>query len=294
VADKTAAVRSLRINILKGSLQMEGEYSFREQMPRFSAASKVQGIDINELYGFLDPTAEHDIRGRMNAETTLAGSGDSWEAIKPTLRGQGTTEVLHGALLNFNIAEGTLSGITGIPGLTNLINPALRKKYPETFAAKDTEFKELRANFDVAEGRVNVRNLRISAAEFIVQGNGWVDFNRRIDFPATVLFSRRLSGDLTQAAREVKYLLNQQGQLEIPMNLTGRLPNVKPRPDVKFLGQVAQRGFVQKGVEELQNRYFGRSPAPLREDRAADENRRNRGNSAEEAIRRGLESLFKR
>ena len=294
VAEKIAVMRSLRVNIFKGAVQMEGEYSFREPAPRFTAASKVQGIDINELYGFLDPQAEHDIRGRMNAEMKLAGSGDTWEAIKPTLRGQGAMEVLRGALLNFNIADGTLSGITGIPGLTNMISPALRKKYPETFTAKDTEFNELRANFDVAEGKVNVKNLRMSAAEFIVQGNGWVDFKRRIDFPATLIFSQRLSADLAEAAREVKYLLNKQGQLEIPMNLSGRLPNVKPRPDVKFLGQVAQRGFLDKRVEELQNRYLGRDQRPLREEDGRDGNRQKKRDSTEELIRRGLESLFKR
>jgi hypothetical protein len=294
VADKVAKVRSLRVHVLKGSLQMAGEYSFREAAPRFTADSKVQGIDIKELYAFLDSKAEHDLRGQLNAEMKLMGSGKSWEAIKPNLRGHGTAEVLHGALLNFNIAEGTLGGITGIPGITSLISPALRKKYPETFTAKDTEFNELRAMFDVGDGRISVKNLRMAAAEFIVQGEGWVDFTRKIDFPATLIFSRRLSADLAQSAREVKYLLNKQGQLEIPMVVRGRLPDVKARPDVNFLGQVAQRGFLQKGVEELQNRFLGRDDTPKGAESAPAENRRRKRNSAEDAIRRGLESLFKR
>jgi uncharacterized protein involved in outer membrane biogenesis len=294
VADKVAQVRSLRGKILKGAVQLEGEYSFKEAAPRFSADAKVQGIDIKELYAYLDPKAEHDIRGRLNGDTKLSGNGKSWEAIKSNLHGQGTAEVLQGTLLNFNIAEGTLSGITGIPGLTNVISPALRKKYPETFTANDTEFKELKADFDLGQGRIKIKNLRMSAAEFMVHGSGWVDFSRRIDFPATVLFSRAVSADLTQSAREVKYLLNKHGQLEIPMTLSGRLPNVKPRPDVKFLGQVAQRGFFQKGVEELQNRYLGRNESPIPEEGAPDENKRRKRNSTEEAIRRSLESLFKR
>jgi hypothetical protein len=92
----------------------------------------------------------------------------------------------------------------------------------------------------------------------------------------------------------VKYLLNKQGQLEIPMTVSGRLPNVKPRPDVKFLGQVAQRGFVQRGVEELQNRFLGRGESPAREESAPAETRQKKRNSTEDAIRKGLESLFKR
>ena len=74
----------------------------------------------------------------------ISGSGKEWNEIKPSLRGQGQAEVLQGALLDFNIADNVLSSVTGIPGLTSLINPQVRKKYPETFEAKDTQFKELK------------------------------------------------------------------------------------------------------------------------------------------------------
>ncbi len=292
--DKVADIRSLHVNVLKGSVHMEGECSFKGAAPRFTVSSRVHGIDIKELYVFLDPKAEHDIRGRMNADLKLSGSGRTWEAIRHTLSGQGATEVLRGALLNVNITEATLGGITGIPGLTNVTSPELRRKYPETFTAKDTEFNELKANFDMGEGRVNVKNLRMSAAEFVLQGMGWVDFSRRIDFPATLIFSRRLSADLTQSAREMKYLLNKQSQLEIPLSITGRFPKVKPKPDIKNLGQVAQRGFLHRGMEELQNRYLGRNESPNREESAPAEAGQKKRNSTEDAVRRGLESLFKR
>jgi hypothetical protein len=294
LVDKVANIRSLRVNVFSGAVHMEGEYSFKDPAPRFTMASNIERIDIKEVNSFLDPTAEHDIRGRLNAKMKLSGSGNNWQAIKPTLRGQGAASVLQGALLNFNIAEGTLSGITGIPGLTNVINPALRKKYPEVFMAKDTEFNELRANFDMAEQRVNVKNLRISAAEFIVEGEGWADFARRVDFRSTLYFSQRLSADLAQSAREVKYLLNNQGQLEVPVVLAGRLPNVKPKPDLNYLGQLAQRGFIRKGAEELQQRFLGGKKSPLREDPAPDGSKQEKRDSTEELIRRGLESLFKR
>jgi len=296
LADKVANIKSLRVNALSGNLQVEGEYSFKEPVPRFSLASKVQGIDVKELYSALDAKAERDIRGKLNADMKLAGSGQNWEAIKPTLRGQGDAEVLQGALLNFNIAESALNGITGMPGLTNIISPSLRTKYPETFTAKDTEFKELKANFDLADGRMNVKNLRMSAAEFVVQGNGWADFDRKVDFRATLSFSQRLSADLSQSAREVKYLLNNQGQLEVPFALTGKMPNVKPKPDTRFLGQLVQRGFMRKGTEELQNRFLGggKDSTAEKDEPPSDSGKKKKKNNSEDMIRRGLEGLFKR
>ena len=294
LADKVANIRNLRVNAMSGTVQVEGEYSFKEAVPRFSLASKAQGVDIKELYTVLDAKAERDIRGRMNADMKLAGSGKTWEEIKPTLRGQGEAEVLQGALINFNIAEGTLGSVTGMPGLTNIINPALRKKYPETFTAKDTEFKELKANFDLAEGKMNVKNLRMSAAEFVVQGQGWADFNRRVDFRSTVDFSQRLSADLAQSTREVKYFLNNQGQLEIPIIVKGRLPNVKPKPDGNYLAQMAQRAFMRKGTGDLKSPNLGDKDADQQKEEAPENTKKSRRKSNEDMIRKGLEGLFRR
>ncbi len=294
LADKVANIRNLRVNALSGSVQMEGEYSFKEPVTRFAVATNVKGIDVKELYVALDAKAERDIRGKLNADMKLAGIGKTWEEIKPNLRGQGEAEVLQGALLNFNVAEGALTGITGIPGLTNIISPSVRKKYPETFEAKDTEFKELKANFELANSRTNIKNLRMSAAEFIVQGSGWADFDRKVDFRSTINFSKPLSADLTRSAREVKYLLNDQGELAIPFALTGRMPNVKPRPDASYLGKMVQRGFMQKGVEELQNRFFGRGESPAKKDKAPAESEKKKRSPTEDLIRKGLEGFFSR
>lgn len=294
VADKVANIQSLRAQAMSGSIQLQGELSFKDATPLFNVNSKVEGIDVKELYTALDAKAERDISGRMNAVMKLAGSGKTWEEIKPNLRGQGEAEVVQGAIYNFNITESALGGITGIPGLTNAFNPALRKKYPETFTAKDTEFKELKATFDLADGRINVKNLRMSAAEYVAQGDGWADLNRRVDIRSTVNFSRRFSDDLSQSAREIKYVLNNQGELEIPIALKGKMPNVKPRPDTKSLAQMMQRGFARKGIEELQNRFLGGKRSTEQENDAPADDKKKKRSSTEDRIRRGLEGLFRR
>ena len=294
LADKVANIERLRVNALSGQIQAQGQYAFKDPTPSFSVGTKLHGIDVKELYSALDAKAERDIHGRMNANMKLSGSGKTWEEIKPALRGQGDAEVIQGVIYNFNIAENALTGITGIPGLTNLLSPSLRKKYPETFTAKDTEFRELKSQFDIANGRINLKNVHMSAAEFVVVGSGWADFNRRIESRATLTFSQRLSTDLVHSAREIKYLLNSQGQLEMPFSVSGQMPNVKAQPDTSYLGQLVQRNFMRRGAEELQNRLLGQ---PGRADDSAiapEDGNRKKKRSTEDRIRRGLENLFRR
>jgi uncharacterized protein involved in outer membrane biogenesis len=297
VADKVVRLNDLRVNALGGDLTGKGEYAFGEAVPRFSADAKIRGMDINEFYRSLKAKTQRDLHGRLNASATLAGSGRNWSEVKPNLRGQGEAEIVQGALLNFNLANAALSA-TGIPGLGNLISPQVRKKYPETFEAKDTKFKQMKAHFDVADGRVNVKDLLIAAADYSVQGDGWVNFERKINFRAALNLSPALSADLAQSMSEVRFLFNNDNEFTMPMTVTGTLPRVKARPDSRYVARMFQRGAERQGLEELQRRFFGNkeSSAPKEGDASEQQpaQKRKKKQSTEELIRKGLEGLFRR
>jgi uncharacterized protein involved in outer membrane biogenesis len=290
-ANRTAVFRNFRANVLNGSLRLTGDYGF--DISKFSVASEFKGIDLVQLYQYFNQD-QRDIRGNLNGNLKLSGSGDKWQEIKPNLRGDGQMEVLQGTLLNFNIADAVLSGTTGIPGLTNLINPAVRQKYPETFNAKDTVFRDLQSQITVGDSRFNFKNLRIAAAQFKLEGDGWADFDRRVDIRGVVRFSPELSSDIAGAVRQIRILFNRNNELEIPFILAGQMPNVRPRPDTSYLTKLLQRGLVQRGSEELQQQLFGTRERNAPDDRQQDERRQQRQSSPEDLIRKGLEGLFGR
>jgi hypothetical protein len=92
----------------------------------------------------------------------------------------------------------------------------------------------------------------------------------------------------------MKYLFNTQNQIEIPFTISGRLPNVKPKPDMNLLGRMVQKGFLRRGTEDVQRRNpDSAEPASPDEPAPADSKKRKRG-STEDAIRKGLEGFFKR
>ena len=291
--NEVATLRDLRANVLNGALQMMGEYAF-DKIPRFSVSWDVKTIDLVQLYRYFNPQSQPDVRGNLSTNLKLAGHGDQWKEIQTTLRGQGQAEVLHGALLNFNIADAVLSGTTGIPGLANLINPAVRRKYPETFEARDTEFKELQTQLEIGNARVNFKNVHMAAAQFKIEGSGWADFDRRVNFRGVVRFSPALSADIAAAVREIRFLFNKNNELEIPFTLTGEMPHVRPRPDASYLTKALQRGLLQRGAEELQEQLFGTRQRSAPNNRASEENQEQRKGSPEDLIRRGLEGLFGR
>jgi hypothetical protein len=57
---------------------------------------------------------------------------------------------------------------------------------------------------------------------------------------------------------------------------------------------MAQRGFMRKGSDELQNRFLGRRESATPEEDAPADNKKKKKNSTEDMIRKGFEGLFKR
>jgi hypothetical protein len=297
IAEKVARVRSLRIDALGGNIAATGEYAFGESMPRFSLDGKLQKIDINEFYRALDPRTQRDLQGRLNATAKVSGSGKDWDEIKPNLHGQGDAEIVDGALLNTNLADAALSA-SGIPGLGNIITPEMRKKYPETFEAKDTKFKEMKAHFDIADGRINVKDLRVVATDYSMQGDGWANFERKINFRTQLILSPPLSADLSKSVRETRLLFNNRNEFTMPLTVSGTLPRVKTKPDSSALARMFQRGSARQVTEELERKFFGdRGPAAPNDGDTGEQDpaqKRRKKQTTEDLIRRGLEGFFKR
>lgn len=296
VVDQTITVKDLSLGAFKGLLRGGGRIQLRGASPQFNLSSKIQGLDLKEYFRAVHSSAPQHIEGRLNADVVASASGKTWEAIKPSLRGKGKTEVVGGKLNDFNLAEGVLSGMTGIPGLTGLINPRVKERYPEIFTAQTTDFEELAATFDISDGRVNIKDLGIKAADYVVRGKGWVDLDKRLDFSSVLILSQRLSADLVKAAKEAQYIFGEQGRMEIAFGLKGTLPNVKPRLDQEHLRRLVQRGLVQKGTEELRRRLSPRSEQPSQTQKEGEPTapKKREKKPIEDLIQRGLEGLFGR
>jgi hypothetical protein len=251
VRENILTIDNASAQILGSTVETTGQCAFGKVPPEFGLTSKVRGLDLAAFFRSAQKSDPKHIQGRANLVLRLAGSGEKWEQIKSTLQGQGQTEVVEGALLDVNIAEGVLSGITGIPGLTNILSPSIREKYPAVFGTHDTRFNKLTGSATIRDGKVNIDDLQMVAQDWAVHGNGSVDLDLKLDCRGTLSLSPGLSSELAKNVKEVKYIANNKGQLEIPFSLSGTLPEVKPAPDVAYIAGLLKRSAIEKGIEKI-------------------------------------------
>jgi AsmA protein len=286
-------IENLSLGAFGGTLKAKGRYEARQETRRFATTGAIRGMDLVQIFRSLAPQSPPNLRGQLNLDIDLTGTGKDWSSIQKAMKGQGRAEVLNGVLVGVNIAESVLGGVTGVPGLVTLVPADVRNRYPTIFNSKDTEFKQLKGSATIRDGKAFTDDLLVAAAEFQVLGKGWFGFDRTVDFRALLSLSERLSQEITSRVREARYLADGQGRVEIPFELAGKLPGARPRPDVGYVARAVQRGFVEKGLE----RFFPRrapkpESAPPREP--GPERPRERRPGPAEEIFRGLEGLFGR
>lgn len=285
MADRLVLIEDFRLRAYNGFLQGRGQYDSGKTPPLFTVTTQAKGMDVSALFGSASAAGTKHIRGKADLDLRLSGSGNRWEDIKRALSGQGQAEIKEGALLDVNIAEGALTGLTGVPGLSLFISPNVRRKYPTIFATQNTQFSELKGTLNIKNGKVHLDDLLIAAADWTARGKGWVTLDQAVDMRADLALSERLSTDLIRDVKELRFLTDRQGRVLFPFALTGTLPKVKPVPDVAYVASRLVSGTLFKQP----------SPPPQQPPKEGQKQPAEpQKTTPEEELRKSLERIFGR
>ena len=249
VGDK-ATLSRVTVKAFDGLISGAGSYDMSKSKPGFNFRGRLSNLDVASIVKFLGIGATVKMTGALDGDLTVAGSGSELEQIKQTMAGNGALQVKRGVLKDVNIAESVLSSVTGVPGLSALVGPKVRGKYPELFESSDTSFEELGGKVDIGSGRADLKELALAARDYRLSGQGTVGFDSAVNIAASFIASERLTQDLLGGVREAKYLLDTNGRFEVPLRIAGSLPNVRPQPDTQYVGQEADRGARLEGARQ--------------------------------------------
>jgi hypothetical protein len=182
-----------------------------------------------------------------------------------------------------NVTESVLGGLTGIAGLSTLVSPGLRAKYPGIFATGDTRFDRLASTIAIGDRRLTSTDLTVAARDYTITGKGFVSFDRQADFALALVASSALSGDLTTAVKEARFLADGDGRIAVPFRLVGTLPQLRVVPDADFVTRTLSRALAERGLDALVGTLTGKPPAGKKgKERPTDD------------LLRGLEGLLGR
>src|SRR5262249_9383730 len=277
------ALERCTLRVFGGTVSTSGHLDFHDRArPRLDGQTTVRALDVEAALAGRAPALARRFAGALDADASISGAGAGWDQLRPTLRGTARGTVHNAVLKDVNLIDDVLGKSSGIPGLSTLVPPKIRGKYPALFSTGDTRFDQMGGDFRIGDERVTTDNLIASAREFTATAKGTVGFDGKTDLNAMLLTSPGLSADIVDAAvKEARFLGQKDGRLAIPFQVVGTAPKVRAQPDVGYLANTVGRGLLDQGVEGLLGGH----------KKSGDS---KKGKDQQDILQKGLKSLFGR
>jgi len=253
---QVATINSLKLAAFNGTLDGNARATLGTE-PVFNVGLNMHGIDLQQALLSQKSKAADTVRGQLTGQVRVAGRGDTFDKIKPTLSGNGQMAVANGKLIGVNVGAQAIRKVQGLPGIDTLITPSIIARHPALFSSPDTDLRELGLTFTIQGPRITSHDIKAVTPDYSALADGWFDLDKNIDMNAHLLLSQELSREIMAEKKNVVYLANEQKQVDIPVRISGQLPKPSVQPDIQFLAQRAAGHLAQKQAGKLFNKFLG-------------------------------------
>jgi uncharacterized protein involved in outer membrane biogenesis len=197
--------------------------------PAYTVKSSITGLDVDRALSATTTTKDF-LHGTGNIAADVKGSGSTAPAIQRSLAGTVKLDIRNGVLKNFPL----LAAVNRAVGITE-------------GSGNDTKFESLTGTATLGGGVARSNDLLLKAGELTMTGTGTMGLvDRSLDMKLRAVLSSAKSQQLVGKLGPVAQLRNAQGELVIPVTVTGTLTQPKYSVDV---GAVAKKE-VKKQVEQ--------------------------------------------
>jgi uncharacterized protein involved in outer membrane biogenesis len=171
-----------------------------------------------------------DLRQLVNDTTTVPDSLSGTGMLRGRLEGVVLEPMLDRATgrMEVVLTKGTIHNFP----LLAAVNAALQVAEGDT---RDLRFETLTATMAVANGKAVTDDLVVRSGGMTVTASGTLGFDRSLDFKGRVTLSREKVAELAGRQKEVARLKNSDGEIELPVIVSGTVTEPRYAVDVASL-----------------------------------------------------------
>jgi hypothetical protein len=243
-------VESLKLNAFDGAVGASGVATLGAD-PTFNLKLSADNLDVQKALEAQKAKAAETIRGILTGQVQVAGHGSKFDEVKPTLNGAGRASMRNGKLIGVNVVAQALNKVDNVPGIGALVPASVVANHPALFRSPDTDIQEASLTFQLTGPRITSHDIMARSTDYSIMGDGWFDMDKNINLAARILMSKGFSDELIAAKQNASFLANTDGEIEIPLRITGQLPKPAVVPDVGILAQRAAGHAVQNQLGRL-------------------------------------------
>jgi hypothetical protein len=234
---------------LPATLQLVPPKNFTTQ-PNFST------ISIGELLKVTKPSLASMISGTI-VSSKGSFSGSTMGDIARSVNGGGDITVKDAVLKGVNLPTLILSKVSNIPLLEGSLRSNIPPEHQKHFNDPDTKISELKSEFSLAGGVINLTSLRATSVAFTLESNGTMSMDGSLNLSSNFMLAPDISASLAKRSKTVEKMLNRNRLLEIPVVIKGRSPALVVAPDISKLLQGAGGKMLEEKAGSLLEKALG-------------------------------------
>jgi uncharacterized protein involved in outer membrane biogenesis len=189
----------------------------------------LQLVDVDQLLS-ANTTATHKVSGIGTLNARLRGA--SLAPIERAVAGTVAMSIANGTIRDFPLLSAIYAGLKLGGG-----------------GDRDLHFQKLSGTFAVANARATTADLMARTGELTLTAAGTVGLDQTIAISGKAVFSAAKSDEFVRSVRELSALKNADGEIEVPLAISGTL--AAPHFSIDVLG------LARRGVENEIKRRLG-------------------------------------
>jgi uncharacterized protein involved in outer membrane biogenesis len=242
----------------RGAITMDA----RTSPAAVAVASDIEQVDANQLASAVS-SLDDVIHGALGSRLRLGFTADGGDRIARSLNGT----------MSLDLAEGRIANMNLVQEIANIARFAAGQARAE----RSTQVAGLSGTFTLTDGVARTDDLTASIEQGTLAATGTVNLaDERLDLRLTAVLSREFServGGTRAGGFLTTALANQQGELVVPMIVTGTTAQPRFAPDVQRVADMKLRNLVPslRDPQGLTSRVLGAVGGQRDDSRTAGE-----------------------
>jgi len=238
---KVLDLTNVTFDTFKGRVIGRGRVDMRGKTPRYSLATKVNGIDVRGVYNtFASP--KDLLFGLLVADFTATGFGFEGEELTKNLNAKGRFRLRDGGLTSFNLLK-EIASIANLLGVKTYSN--------------ETRFNNLSMDFKIKSGKILTDNLSLAMKDLNLTASGNIGLDKTIDLWANAWLSSGLGSKMPKFTQYI-FEKDEKGWLLVPFRLAGSLMKPRLTLNTQALKTQMKRGFKEELKKEIEKIPVGK------------------------------------
>jgi hypothetical protein len=277
---------SAYLTVGTGMIKLSGSLNDYPAKQAYTMAGDIENMKIQNLLDQKKTPVK--LEGIVSGPVKVQGEGFTPEALKSSLSATADILIAKPKLRDLNVLQAVLDKVSVIPGLSQNIEARLPDKYKQKLTQKDTDFADIKLPLNIKNGRIMITDATIAGDEFTFKGNAEADFYAAYSLEGSFLIAQELSSAMVAAVSQLKYLLNDAGQIYIPLKVSGKAGQVNFIVDANYIGKKLFENQAKQQIFKALDKALGGQESGA----ATDQNSQQQGSSDSSAVKNTVNSIL--